>query len=547
MTRAITVFLWGLVAARHGCALALGEECGDDSLATAPSFDLEFIEYDDDDMADDPAFMQGAVIRRNASTDVAVPSEQEEVMADDPAFVQGALLHHASPAGRGLAQMHTSEAYPQGSPLAPVNLSVEAEATQKPARVAGAVEPEVPDVLPHDSPRLKVVVEQEVAELEVQPELPKADQAPRPVLPEPVLDRPHVSSLTENGTAIANPSSAEVSLLATSASAAPIHTADISNASKATLSDDVKIDTILRRQYEYRVRDMVGGLTILTFLVMALCWALKKHCVRCKWRGRSSRDASTRQRVEKLRISSGAEIRSMFAMHAPDRPQPALPLRPGMLMRVQGRVVARPGCTMMAPLSGRACVMYSASSSQHQHGGVHQAPVAYHSSTSGFAIEVENLPDAVLDVKGEDVVLFDMEIGRFAQEEYFSEAPEAWRAFVMAHLLPSAGGGCRDKINHVDLSAKGLLEWRECALVVGATVTCVGEVSRERDGRLSLGPWSPPATPSASSSSSALVSRAVPWMTPDGDALGQRLMVSDDPALLDQAPPWQSLAQTLLK
>mmetsp|Transcript_65920 Transcript_65920/g.121574 ORF Transcript_65920/g.121574 Transcript_65920/m.121574 type:complete len:639 (-) Transcript_65920:124-2040(-) len=562
-------------------------------------------DYGDDDMADDhPAFMQGAVLRRNTSKEAAVASDQEartaetenarlqaakaeamkaetaalqaseaaaaEVAAaqaraskaesavlqtaraaaariedakakaakaeavvaetakaeleaeassdtagDSPALVQGAVLRHTGPAGRGLPQEPLDQSSPQGLGSLPENL--------------GIIEAESPLLAPQFP-------------LRSVPRAPARDEgSPRPVMPEPLVERPAATSLEQIAAAVPQPLGREAVVVAATSPA-------VANASVSGQNSSADLVKFLPPDHEYyRIRELLaGGLAVVLILAFALGCLLRRYVFS---KARFGSDASTRRRVEKLRISSGTEIRSMFAMKAPapERPNPALPLRPGMLMRVQGRVVARPGCTMMAPLSGRACVMYSASASQHQHGGVHQAPVAYHSATSGFGIELDNLPDAVLDVRGEDVLLFDMEGGRFAQEEHFSEAPEAWRAFVMAHLLTGSGGECRNKMNHVDLAAKGLLEFRECALVVGAMVTCVGEVSREGDGRLTLGPWSPPTTPTSSSPSSAMVSRAVPWMTPDSDVLVQRLMVSDDLSLLDKAPPWQTLAQTLLQ
>lgn len=469
-----------------------------------------------------------ALVADVANADVEAASD---VTGDSPAFVQGVVLRRAGLAGRGLAH----ESMNQGLQILPANLSVvEPEVPQQPSQFTPPMEPMAPAL--------------DVGTPHLEPRAPAYDaEAPRPVMPEPLIDRPSASSLAQTGVAASRPHTGETKHATVATESAPAAIAAPSppamNASQAAgQNPSINIAKLPPRYSEYRIRDLRAGCLALVIIIFGLGFVLKKYLLS---KGRSGSDASTRRRVEKLRISSGTEIRSMFAMSAPapERPQPVLPLRPGMLMRVQGRVVSRPGCTMMAPLSGRACVMYSASASQHQHGGVHQAPVAYHSATSGFGIELDNLPDAILDVKGEDVLLFDMMSGRFAQEEHFSEAPEAWRAFVMAHLLTGAGGDCRSKMNHVDLAAKGLLEFRECALVVGAMVTCVGEVSRESDGRLALGPWSPPAAPSSPSSSA----RAVPWMTPDNDVLVQRLMVSDDACLLDKAPPWQTLARTLMQ
>merc|ERR1719326_2108339 len=110
-------------------------------------------------------------------------------------------------------------------------------------------------------------------------------------------------------------------------------------------------------------------------------------------------------------------------------------------MRIQGRVVSKSTADMVAPLSGRSCVLYSASVSQHRHDGVHQPPVAFESSSRDFAIQLEDCPEMLLEVNSQDVFPFDMESGRYASEIALMDAPDTWRGFMLANLTLGAEGG----------------------------------------------------------------------------------------------------------
>jgi len=89
--------------------------------------------------------------------------------------------------------------------------------------------------------------------------------------------------------------------------------------------------------------------------------------------------------VEKVRMVSGDVVEKLFGLGA-DAPlfggdaEVGLAGR-GMLLRVRGRVVpAGPDrAHLVAPISGRPCVMYSASVSPQSQDGVHPQPIARHS------------------------------------------------------------------------------------------------------------------------------------------------------------------------
>jgi len=202
------------------------------------------------------------------------------------------------------------------------------------------------------------------------------------------------------------------------------------------------------------------------------------------------------QVVNAMRISSRQEILSMFAPQAaPDDGTSHRELNPGILMRIEGKIVSKAGQAMTTPFSDLPCVMYSASASKSRQDGVHQPPLAYHAAGSDFCIVLEDETGGgnslKISVHSHDVSLFGMTAGRFAKASAFSDTPETWRGFALAHLIHGVDACC-NAMSRVDLGAKGNLEFCECALLDGAAVTCVGEVARDRNGELSLCPWRPP-------------------------------------------------------
>lgn len=248
---------------------------------------------------------------------------------------------------------------------------------------------------------------------------------------------------------------------------------------------------------------------------------------------------NVRAKTELMVASRGAELRSMFGVAGENESDDAKakaatdvqPMRPGMLMRVQGRVVAKPGTSLMAPFSSRHCVLYSASASHQRHDSVHQPPLAFFSSHSDFEIEALDEPGLTLAVHGQDVSLFDMGAGLHCCEHAFSSAPVSLRGFVIAHPAIAAAPACGQ--TGQALGSDGLLiDFRECALVVGSVVTCVGEVARDRCGRLGLVPWQP-------------APQALGYAT-HHDPLVGRVMISDDPSLIGATAAWRARADNLL-
>lgn len=217
--------------------------------------------------------------------------------------------------------------------------------------------------------------------------------------------------------------------------------------------------------------------------------------------------------VEKIQVSRGDDLERMLQQFA----SPAETSGSGKLIRVEGRIARADqaeGNSLTAPFSGRECVFYSASVSQQRYDSIHQPPLAFHSTGSDFVLKLTNSANVQVHISSEDVAMFYMSRGLQVSEQAFSEAPKSWCSFVLEHLVPSA-----DASNHfkkcADLGSDGeTLEFRECALLVGAIVTCVGELSHE-NGQLKIHPWQPQMAVNGLADTGQLPS-SEPWLRHDG-------------------------------
>jgi len=247
-------------------------------------------------------------------------------------------------------------------------------------------------------------------------------------------------------------------------------------------------------------------------------------------------DASHRELrtlVGRLTVKSAEDILNQFESPADSSLQ-----KLGMT-RIQGRVVAKNAQAMATPFSDQQCVMYSASASQQRQDGVHQPPLAYHAACSDFAIELDGPTPLQISVHGHDVSLFQMSHGRFCKEASFSDVPEPWRGFALAHLIHGVDASC-NAMSCVDLGAQGALEFCESALLHGSRVTCVGEVVRDRNGELSLCPWRPlveglEATCVEKNRMFPLQFSATSWESPAISQLNGQVLISDNPQFFQNA------------
>jgi len=330
---------------------------------------------------------------------------------------------------------------------------------------------------------------------------------------------------------------------------------------------------------------------LLSVLAVARCsGALGRQCG-------GDRHKMLRARVEALAPCSAdelrGELRSLPAAAAASsaccgaRSGAAQPQRSGRPMRLEACVLGPvDDKALFAPLSQQACVHYRTSvseqplekqqqqqqqqqseQSQHQRQrgrGKHSRPaVAFCSEGIDFVVVPVDAPDLHIEVRGDDVQLFDMHRGRSTKLQRLATAPDHWQAFALLHRTRSAaagaaarsslgGGACGAAASSRLLQGDGpLLEFEECTLLPGSKVTLVGEVMRDARGRLSLLPWQQEVSqePQREANVKGYVRREhwrtawersgfrafhdkFPSSAPPARELQKRVLVSDDPRLI---------------
>jgi len=165
------------------------------------------------------------------------------------------------------------------------------------------------------------------------------------------------------------------------------------------------------------------------------------------------------------------------------------------LMRIRARILP-PENTLKAPLTARSCVLYTASVQARVHEGVPATPVAFHARSVGyFKAALLDDPQLIVEIRGEDVSLFQMAQGTFHKKTSLARAPDRWYDFVRQRSTVSSGAGdapCGAGGLGSDLSNKHrLLDFQETALLADAIVTIVGSIHRSHDSKLSVQPWHP--------------------------------------------------------
>merc|ERR1712125_29111 len=99
-----------------------------------------------------------------------------------------------------------------------------------------------------------------------------------------------------------------------------------------------------------------------------------------------------------------------------------------------------------------------------------------HSAGADFTLELAD--KVIVTIHCHDVALFDMVGGTHSCNQAFTDAPGPWQGFVLAHGLGTKTYHNRHVLPTVTGDTE--LKFCECALPVGAMVTCVGELVRDR-------------------------------------------------------------------
>jgi len=276
------------------------------------------------------------------------------------------------------------------------------------------------------------------------------------------------------------------------------------------------------------------------------------------WRRASS--GATRMYIEKLPVCKSDEIEKRLPMRGGYDCTFSKPLSSQLLLRIEAYVQdPLVGSLLTAPLTQQTCVFYSSVVSQKLHDGVHPVPVAFASASVNFSVALADAPHMRIDIQGKDMAFFDMKDGKSVQRRS-RRIPEHWEDFISTHrTAPRATSPVND----------GSLEFQECTLLVGTLVTLIGELHRGSNGTLSLRPfpedtacmssaprerWRTSWEGGQSSSYSAkdfgdVVAdqheKSLPsWSDPAAEARIEKVLVSDDPGLLDKGlSSWAALLE----
>lgn len=280
--------------------------------------------------------------------------------------------------------------------------------------------------------------------------------------------------------------------------------------------------------------------TIIFALLLALsCWAINALNQR-------NLKGGTRKHVESLARCSGKdEVEKALPSTSSSKSYDCAiaAASSGQPIRLEGMIEGpRSGDALISPLSGKKCVLYSASVARQLHEGIHPVPLAFASSSTTFTITIRDAEDLRVEIKGEDVFLFDMHAGRNSTQCTFAAAQDHWQDFVLTHRSSSTGTDWQSSSSL--RSEKAILDFQECFLEIGAQVTVVGELVRAVDGSLSLRPCQEDEAPLSAGSPTISASRPDRYLTSWERGIGQdnsaaecsvagrgKVLVSDDPSL----------------
>jgi len=294
-------------------------------------------------------------------------------------------------------------------------------------------------------------------------------------------------------------------------------------------------DTLLRHTFKgHRWMTSLGITAGLHVMVVAAVTA-----VVCLWLCltlRYGRTAGVRAQVEALHVSKGHEIRELFHMKERYDCCHFQPLNPGKVLRLQG--IVKPGRLgqLVAPLSRRDCVHFSACASTKRHDGIHAIPVAFHSMCVDFTITLLDAPEIQIAVCGHDVALFESDKKGMTQDQRrFQDSPDHWQDFILTHRADPSQTCAALR------SETSLLEFREVALLTGAIVTCVGELRQGPDGMLRLFPCGEVGAEGVAGDVHPGIFGErwrTSWERPEAVSMKapEKVLISDDKRLLRQSP-----------
>lgn len=236
------------------------------------------------------------------------------------------------------------------------------------------------------------------------------------------------------------------------------------------------------------VRKFLILFVIVALALPRLCYVVDPACsCSCRKRRSASSPVPEIQKspahtyTETFRVSSIADVEHRIAeLREGSDANPQVPSKP---MRIQARVDGLvDGGTLLTPLTQRACTVYSAAAKCDKGPGL----VAFAMKAPKFVVSVVGAPLLQLEVKGEDISLFDMSAGKWSHHQPLISAPEQMQDFVLTHMDMAPERECQ---TICALREAPGIDFQENALLVGQIVSLVGDLRRSPEGRLQLHPF----------------------------------------------------------
>jgi len=205
---------------------------------------------------------------------------------------------------------------------------------------------------------------------------------------------------------------------------------------------------------------------------------------------RSDNKGSLRSTIEAQRRSRATDLQKLMPSSGGYDCAFSKPVSSKQLLRLEVKIEGPDTglAALRAPLTGRQCVLHSAAVSKQLHDGMPAVPVAFSASSVDFIVSLLDEKETRIHIKGEDVSLFDTVNGKCIERTTFDSAPDSWQDFVLTHRSAAPQGqewAASSSLRADDAN----LEFQEASLLVGSTVTVIGELHRGVDGQLSMKPW----------------------------------------------------------
>jgi hypothetical protein len=309
--------------------------------------------------------------------------------------------------------------------------------------------------------------------------------------------------------------------------------------SNASFASPIDLAVALSSPRETSLQDVLHALLAVGFSGVALLLIMLGASRLGKWclsMYRYSEEKSIRGYIEGMRRSPGLEVVNQLIAGSVYDCAIMRPLASKQLIRLEARVEeAASGFCLWTPLSQQACVRFSCTVSQQAKDGSSSTPLSYQCSSIDFVISLLDAPHVRIEIEGGDLSTFDMITGRMSAKRTFDSAAKHWQDFAENHQI---GGKMQSPSRF--RSETSALEFQETAIVLGTSITVIGELQRNAVGTLLLRPSLDNASEDADES------KPEPWRTSwesTGIAVPRSLQlartpwlgkvwVSDDPSLL---------------